>query len=42
MVLQHGQLVESGTHGELMAKRGVYHTLFELQYKGQDVGAAGG
>lgn len=42
MVLQHGQLVESGTHNELMARRGFYHTLFELQYKGQDVAVVSG
>jgi len=41
LVLQHGQLLEQGSHAELMAKHGLYHTLFELQYKGQDLGAAG-
>lgn len=41
LVLQHGQVVEEGTHAELLAERGIYHTLFELQYKDQDVGAGG-
>jgi ATP-binding cassette subfamily B protein len=30
-VLEHGQVVELGTHDELMASRGRYHTMFELQ-----------
>ncbi len=42
LVLQHGQVVESGTHEELLARRGVYHRLFELQYKDQDISAAAG
>jgi ATP-binding cassette subfamily B protein len=41
LVLQHGQVVEAGTHAELLARRGVYHRLFELQYKNQDISAAG-
>jgi len=30
-VLEHGKVVELGTHDELMALGGRYHTLFELQ-----------
>jgi ATP-binding cassette subfamily B protein len=30
-VLEHGKVVELGTHDELMAARGRYHTMFELQ-----------
>ena len=32
MVLGHGKLIEEGTHGELMAKGGVYHNLYQLQF----------
>jgi ATP-binding cassette subfamily B protein len=30
-VLEHGKVVELGTHDELMTARGRYHTMFELQ-----------
>jgi ABC-type multidrug transport system fused ATPase/permease subunit len=30
-VLEHGHVVELGTHDELMAKRGRYFTMFDLQ-----------
>ena len=30
-VLEHGRVVELGTHDELMALAGRYHTMFELQ-----------
>jgi len=30
-VLEHGRVVELGTHDELMSLRGRYHTMFELQ-----------
>jgi ABC-type multidrug transport system fused ATPase/permease subunit len=30
-VLEHGRVIELGTHDELMAKGGRYHTMFELQ-----------
>ena len=33
VVLQHGRVREVGTHDELIAKRGVYHTLYELQFQ---------
>ena len=32
LVLHKGQLREAGTHQELLAKRGIYFRLFELQY----------
>jgi ATP-binding cassette subfamily B multidrug efflux pump len=35
LVLHKGRLRESGTHQELLAKRGIYFKLFELQYKGE-------
>jgi ATP-binding cassette subfamily B multidrug efflux pump len=31
-VLHHGELRESGTHNELLAERGLYYRLYELQY----------
>jgi ATP-binding cassette subfamily B protein len=33
LVLHKGQLREAGTHQELLAQRGIYFKLFELQYK---------
>ncbi len=34
LVLQHGRLVESGTHTELLQRNGMYAELFNLQAKG--------
>ncbi len=31
-VLHHGRLVESGSHDDLLAERGIYHRLYRLQY----------
>jgi len=42
LVLQQGEVVEEGTHAELLARGGTYASLYELQYKDQDVSAAGG
>jgi ATP-binding cassette, subfamily B, multidrug efflux pump len=43
LVVHRGQLRESGTHQELLAERGIYFKLFELQYKsGQAPDARGG
>jgi ATP-binding cassette subfamily B protein len=33
LVLHKGHLRESGTHQELLAQRGIYYRLFELQFK---------
>jgi ATP-binding cassette subfamily B protein len=41
LVLHKGQLRESGTHQELLAHRGIYFKLFELQYRGSEERAAG-
>jgi ATP-binding cassette subfamily B protein len=35
-VLQQGRVVELGTHAELLARRGVYRTLYELQFRSDD------
>jgi len=33
LVLHKGRLRESGTHQELLAQRGIYHRLYELQFR---------
>jgi ATP-binding cassette subfamily B protein len=38
LVMHKGQLREIGTHQELLALRGIYWKLYQLQYKDQDVG----
>ena len=35
VVLHRGRVVETGSHTELLARRGVYFRLYELQYKDQ-------
>lgn len=32
LVLDHGRIVESGNHAELLARRGLYYRLYQLQY----------
>ena len=39
IVMHKGQLREMGTHQELLAKRGIYYKLYQLQYKDQEAGA---
>jgi ATP-binding cassette subfamily B multidrug efflux pump len=41
LVLHKGHLRESGTHQELLALRGIYFRLFELQYKNLEQSAVG-
>jgi ATP-binding cassette subfamily B protein len=36
IVLNHGEIVESGNHQELLKKKGAYYTLYKLQYKDQE------
>jgi len=38
LVLHKGHLRESGTHQELLATRGLYHRLYQLQYRDQERG----
>jgi ATP-binding cassette, subfamily B, multidrug efflux pump len=39
LVMHKGKLRERGTHQQLLAQRGLYWKLYELQYKDQEVGA---
>ncbi|NSW90867.1 MAG: ABC transporter ATP-binding protein [Firmicutes bacterium] len=36
IVLEDGEIVETGTHGELIGKDGYYSKIYELQLKGQE------
>jgi ATP-binding cassette subfamily B protein len=36
LVMHKGRLREQGTHQELLARRGIYHRLYQLQYKDQE------
>ncbi|HEX3645997.1 MAG TPA: ABC transporter ATP-binding protein [Vicinamibacterales bacterium] len=42
LVLHKGQLRESGSHQELLAQRGIYFKLFELQYRAADLETSAG
>lgn len=37
MVMHKGEIRESGTHQELLAMKGIYYRLYQLQYKDQEV-----
>jgi ATP-binding cassette subfamily B protein len=39
-VMHKGRLRESGTHQELLAQRGIYWKLYQLQYKDQELSSA--
>jgi ATP-binding cassette subfamily B multidrug efflux pump len=41
LVMHKGRIRERGTHQELLARRGMYWTLYELQYKDQELGRGG-
>jgi ATP-binding cassette subfamily B protein len=38
--MHKGQVREMGTHQQLLAQRGIYYKLYQLQYKDQEVGVA--
>ena len=42
LVMHKGQLREKGTHQQLLAQRGLYWKLYQLQYKDQEVGVGNG
>jgi ATP-binding cassette subfamily B protein len=37
LVFHKGRLREQGTHQELLVQRGIYHRLYQLQYKDQEI-----
>ncbi|HMD31576.1 MAG TPA: ABC transporter ATP-binding protein [Candidatus Acidoferrales bacterium] len=37
LVFHKGRLREQGTHQELLVRRGIYHRLYQLQYKDQEI-----
>jgi ATP-binding cassette subfamily B protein len=37
VVINHGEIVEQGSHQELLEKRGFYHNLYVSQFKGQAI-----
>ena len=39
LVLDAGRIVERGTHDQLLATRGLYHRLHEMQFRAPDNGA---
>jgi len=41
-VLHKGRIVEEGSHDALLARRGVYHRLYQLQYRGHPAEGAQG
>ena len=40
IVMHKGEIRESGTHQELLAKRGIYYKLYQLQFKDQEISKA--
>jgi ATP-binding cassette subfamily B protein len=40
LVLHKGRLREAGRHQDLLARRGIYHKLYQLQYRDQEGGTA--
>ena len=42
IVMHKGQVREMGTHQQLLAQRGIYFKLYQLQYKDQEISVARG
>ncbi|MBQ2118562.1 MAG: ABC transporter ATP-binding protein, partial [Clostridia bacterium] len=40
IVLSHGEIVEQGTHAQLLGQNGPYHRLYTLQYDREQLGSA--
>jgi ATP-binding cassette subfamily B protein len=40
IVMHKGKVREMGTHQQLLAQRGVYYKLYQLQYQDQEIPAA--
>ncbi len=40
IVMHKGEIRETGTHQELLAKRGIYYKLYQLQFKHQEISKA--
>jgi ATP-binding cassette subfamily B protein len=40
LVLDQGEVVEVGTHQQLLEARGAYHRLYQKQFQGLEEGAA--
>jgi ABC-type multidrug transport system fused ATPase/permease subunit len=41
-VMDEGRIVEVGSHEKLLAQGGLYHNLYEMQFRGQEAPPAGG
>ena len=37
IVMHHGQIVETGSHQELLERKGIYFNLYQLQYRDQEI-----
>ena len=37
IVMHKGEIRETGNHQELLAKKGIYYKLYQLQYKDQEI-----